>query len=111
MSIKSLPKKAVTTREVKDRLFSNLKKAGLSNEDLKLVASGYHELHHEKGTRASSHRVQIANHPDFATAFEAVEVAMNDLNTLLKSKKFKLKKRGSENMGIPCVDVKVEIKV
>ena len=26
-------------------------------------------------------------------------------------KKFKLKKRGSEDRGIPCVDVKVEIKV
>jgi len=108
---KSLPKKAVTTRETKDRLFSNLKKAGLSNEQLALVATNYHELHREKGTRASSHRVQIAEHPDFSNAFEAVEVAMNELNTLLRDKKFKLKKRGSEDMGIPCVDVKVEIKV
>ena len=39
---KSLPKKAVTTREVKDRLFSGLKKAGLSNEQLALVAL-YHD--------------------------------------------------------------------
>ena len=108
---KSLPKKAVTTREVKDRLFSGLKKAGLSNEQLAVVASEYHDLHREKGTRASSHRVQIAEHPDFKTAFEAVEVAMTDLNKLLRDKKFKLKKRGSEDMGTPCVDVKVEIKV
>ena len=55
--------------------------------------------------------MQIAEHPDFKTAFEAVETAMNELNDLLRSKKFKLKKRGSEDMGIPCVDVKVEIKV
>jgi len=36
---------------------------------------------------------------------------MTDLNKLLRDKKFKLKKRGSEDMGTPCVDVKVEIKV
>jgi|TARA_R100001443_G_scaffold112534_1_gene126100 hypothetical protein len=108
---KSLPKKESITRETKDRFLSNLKKAGVSNEQLALVAAEYHGLHREKGTRASSHRVQIAEHADFATAFEAVEVAMNDLNKLLRDKKFKLKKRGSQEMGIPCVDVKVEIKV
>ena len=107
---KSLPKKAVTTRETKDRLFSNLSQF-LSKEQLALVATEYHDLHREKGTRASSHRVQIAEHPDFKIAFEAVEVAMNELNDLLRNKKFRLKKRGSEDMGIPCVDVKVEIKV
>ena len=108
---KQLPKKESITRETKDRFLSNLAKAGVPTEAIKLVAHEYHGLHREKGTRASSHRVQIAEHPDFATAFKAVEVAMTELNDLLKSKKFKLKKRGSQDMGIPCVDVKVEIKV
>jgi|TARA_R110002020_G_scaffold174524_1_gene366044 hypothetical protein len=99
------------SRSNKDRFFSGVVDAGFTPEQLKLIASQLHEVTREKGTRVSSHRAIIADHPDFKEAFETMLVSMTALNDLLKSKKFKLKKRGTEDKGLPYVDVKVSILV
>tara|TARA_A100001515_G_scaffold21386_1_gene16213 strand:- start:680 stop:1012 length:333 start_codon:yes stop_codon:yes gene_type:complete len=102
-------KKDSLSRKNKDKLLSQLHAAGFDTAQIATVAENLDEVTVQKGTRVSSHRVQIANHPKCKKAYAALETARESLNKQIASADLKFKKRGSDKEGTPYVDIKVSI--
>ena len=102
-------KKDSLSRENKDKLLSQLHSIGFDKNALAQVAEGLDSVTVQKGTRVSSHRVQIATNPKCKKAYAALEDAREALNKAIASAKLSFKKRNSDKMGTPYVDIKVSI--
>ena len=102
-------KKDSLSRENKDKLMSELHALGFDKSQLSKVAQKLDSVTVQKGTRVFSHRVQIATNPKCQKAYADLESAREALNKAIVSAKLKLKKRGSDKMGTPYVDIKVSI--
>jgi hypothetical protein len=102
-------KKDSLSRENKDKLLSQLHSLGFDKSAIAQVAEGLDAVTVQKGTRVSSHRVQIATNPTCKKAYADLESAREALNKAIASAKLSFKKRNSDKVGTPYVDLKVSI--